>query len=268
MIKWGVVQASSDQYRIGKFKFGGIQMVMSNDEGRYNDEESENSLWYQYRGQQRTMVKIEAGFEHFELGTDGIWTISKTGLVETTAGVYDSTQGAYNTTYKPVFTGVISGDMMVNDSNRVTMPIKPLVEVLRQYPASKLNDYTSSGMTASQFVEMVRDHTDGAGQYVFRPFFGDTTSYWEISSTSIVYADLDTQSSDNIAGKSVWNVIEKLAEAEQHLAYTTADGRFKFVSVDAIVTTPVYQFHGLNSYDSDYGHTIKPFRSYGKRNSK
>lgn len=268
VIRWGKVKASSDDRRIGKLRFGGVTMQFANDEGRYNDENFENSLWFQYAGQQRTLVKIEAGFQHLSMGADGVWTASKTGLVETTPGVFDSTKSSYNLTYTSMFTGIISGDIMVSDSNKVNLPIQPLEQVFRQYPATYLDDYTSTGLTASEFVTMVRDHTDGSGNYVFRPFFENTTSMWDIQATTLTYGDLNTSASDSLQGQSVWNVIERLAEAEQFTAFVTGDGRFKFNSIDSFTTTAKYEFHGLNSNDRLYGQNILKVKGYGKRHSK
>lgn len=245
--KWGAIRRAIDAVRTNKIRFGDMLLQLANDRGLYNPSTEEASLWFGYANQQRTMVKVEAGFVHQTLGSNGIWT---------------------NTEYPnsvTAFLGILSGDMMVSDNNQVTIPVKPLLQVFRDFAAANLTGWTSAGMTMNQFMTMVRDQTDGAGSYVFRPFFGDTTTGWNYTSSATIYTTLNTAGGDDIRDASVWDVIEKLAEAENLCPYVTRDGIMTVKDRTQNTATAAFQFFGRGIPNSDYGHTIKKVGAYGKR---
>jgi hypothetical protein len=241
-----------------------MRLVINNDSGRYNPSDDQNSLWYGYLTQQRSLIKIHAGFVHATLGSDLIW--DRTEYPQ--GAVWDQSsweqdqwdqQGA-------VFTGIISGEVILNDANEVTIQAKPLTQLFKDYPARAITGYSAS-LTASGFMELLRDQTDVSGTYVFRPFLGDTTTNWSIQGTSNVYPDLSTATAKDIRDKTVWDVVEKLAEAENFSAYINQQGKFFFGPKDP-PTDVTYQFHGVGSFDTTYGHTIKSIQRYGKDTSR
>jgi len=249
--KYGKITQSLDAIRMNKFSFGNAKLVIENSVGKYNPSADEGSLWYGYLNQQRTLVRIEAGFvNHVKNAATGIYTNTE----------YPSSN--------PVFTGLISGDIVFSDSNEVTFNLKPLQSVFQEYPARNLTGWTTTGLTASQFVSMVRDHTDGSGSYIFRPFFDNTTSNWDISTTSNVFANLNTSAAEDVLDKNVWEIMEKLAEAESFIPYVTRSGVFRFISKSSVSTATSFAFHGTGSFNSTYGNTIKKINSYGFRASK
>lgn len=252
--KWGQIRATSNDVRRDKFKFGNVRMILANDAGQYSDEDNDNSLWFGFASRQRSLLKIEVGFLNQSLSADGIWTSTEF-----------PTNGSG--TLSTAFTGVLTGDMFTTQKNEILMTVKPLVEIFRQYPARLLDGWTSTGLSASQFIEMMRDHTDGAGEFIFRPFFGDTTANWVINSTSVIYSNLNTKSAADIIDKNCWQVVEKLAEAEQFIPYVTRAGVFTFRSISDITTTVAFEFHGQGSTDRTYGKTIKEIQSFGKAHS-
>jgi hypothetical protein len=65
----------------------------------------------------------------------------------------------------------------------------------------------------------------------------------------------------------VWDVVQKLAEAENFIPLVTGSGKFKFFSRDD-VTTSSFEFYGGQSFNSEYGRTIKKINFYGQRFSK
>lgn len=267
---WGKVTSQIDSVRLYKFTFGNLKMVMHNDEGRYNPEDDEASIWYGYLNQQRTLVKIEAGFMTRTQRTDGVWVTSEyPSQALWDEAVFDAPDAQWDaTTSSCVFKGIVSGDILLSDNNEVALNLKPLTSIFQDYPARNLNAWTTTGVTASRFVELLRDQTDGAGSYVFRPFFEDTTTYWDISATTAVYADLNTATAADVIDKTVWDILEKLAEAENYVPYISRDGVFKFVSRSSNTTTVAYEFHGAGAFDSFYGNTIKKINSYGRKLSK
>lgn len=267
---YGKIINQIDSARRYKLTFGNAKLVMENSDGRYNPSSDLGSLWYGYLNQQRTLVQITAGFLYSQKNQYGVYANSEFPSQSLwDLNTWDAPDSLWDaSTTSVVFTGVISGDITFGDNNQVTFNVKPLQSVLQDFPARNLRGWTSTGMTASQFITMVRDQTDGSGSYIFRPFFGDTTSNWDLSTTSNVYASLNTSGAKDVIDKNVWDVIEKLSEAENFVSYVTRDGVFKFVSRDNVATSTVYEFHGSGSFDTTYGHTIKSVQSYGFLASK
>lgn len=243
---WGRVRKEIDSVRYGKITFSDLITKMDNSSGMFNPEDDESSLWFGYGSQQRTLVRVEAGFISSVKGDDGIWT---------------------NTEFPAqpeVFHGIISGDIPLSDQNIVSLPVRPLLQIFRDFPARNLSGFTSTGLSASQFMTMVRDQTDGSGNFLFRPFFGDTTSAWNITPTTDVYANLNTATAEDVYDKTVWDIMEKLLEAENMVVYIRRDGSFNFTPRDA-TTTVAFQFSGAGFVNNEYGHTIKRVSRYGKK---
>lgn len=243
---WGRIRREIDSVQYSKVKFSDVMVRFENTSGRYNPSTDEASLWYNYADQQRTLVKIEAGFIHQTLSSSGIYT------------------NTLLPSNPQVFFGIISGDILISDKNEVTVPVKPLLQVFRDFPARNLVGWTSTGLTATQFFQMVRDQTDGSSNYIFRPFFQETTTYWNIATTSNVYTNLNTSGAADVLDKTVWDVMEKLAEAEDLVTYVKNDGTLTFGTRTAGVSS-TFHFVGTGFLNNEYGHTIKNIRSYGKK---
>jgi len=173
----------------------------------------------------------------------------------------------YSDSSTSVFSGFISGDIPTSAKNIVQMSVQPLSDLFRQYPARLLDGWTSTGLTASQFVESVRDHTDGSGVHVFLPFFGDTTTGFIIQTTTVQYGFLNTSTASEVIDSNVWTLIEKLAQSETYVPYVTRSGEFNFVARDAATST-TFEFHGAKSKDREYGLTIKDIKKFGVKYSK
>jgi hypothetical protein len=245
--RWGKIQRSIDAVRYSKFTLSDLSITLANDRGAYNPHDEPSSLWYGYANQQRTLVKVEAGFLHQTLAASGIWINTE----------YPSTP--------VVMVGVVAGDIMMSDKNRITLPVKPLAQIFRDYPARNLTGFTSTGLTASQFVTMLRDQTDGSGSLIFRPFFQDTTTYWDFTSTTNVYGNLNTQTAEDLREMDCWEVLQKLAEAEDLVVHIKRDGTFRFGNRSAYTTTAAWEFYGRGFTPGAYGHQIKAVDAYGKK---
>lgn len=244
--KWGKVSNSVDTQRVNVFKFGNVSMQLSNYTGRYNDESDQSSIWYGYASQQRTLLKIEAGFLFQSIGANGIWT------------------NIEYPTNSVIFTGIISGEMNVTSQNDITFVVKPLSQVLADYPAKYL-DLPTGGMCASAFVELLRDHIDGLGNPVFRPFFGTgTTTDWIITTTTINYGSLNPSQENGVYSKNCWEIIEQLAEVEGFAPMVNKHGQFVFGPKGGD-TVSSFEFYGVGTRNTEYGHTIKKINSLGKK---
>lgn len=267
--KWGRLSKKLDAAKFYVFTFGNSQILFDNESGAFNPATSESSLWYGYLNQQRTLVKIETGFSYREKQSSGRWANAETpGDSVWDAASWDVSDWGETGGSPIVFQGIISGDMMLSDGNELNVTVKPLVSVFQDFPAKNLTGWTSTGLTASQFITMVRDQTDGSSNYIFRPFFGNTTTYFDISTTSNVYGNLNTSTAKDVIDANVWQVIEKLSEAENFVPYITNQGAFKFVSRASNTTTAAFTFYGAGYFDTEYGQTIKKVSSYGFRASK
>lgn len=239
-------------------RFSDANLLVANDAGLYNPEEDPNSFWYGYASQQRTLVKIEAGFLHDTLAADGIYHVTTLPADPT------------------IFIGVIQGDINLSDSNHVALPVRPLLQVFRDFSTRNLNGLTTTGMTANDFFTLLRDQTDGSGNFIFRPFFGDTVANWAFTSSSIVYKDINLQPAsaqpdggtpvqNDFLELNVWDVIERLAEAEDSIPYITRDGKFKFSDRSANTSGAAFGFFGRGYLSARPGITIKKVHSYKKK---
>lgn len=266
--RWGQVKQSMDANRFNEFKFGSVKMTFANDTGLFSPEDEQNSLWFGYPSQQRTLVKIEAGFWHQTLASSGIWVNTQ---VPGKRAEYDSAkfdQSFWDAAGSIVFEGIISGDVTRTDKNDVSFKVMPKLQLFKEYSARNLNGYTSTGMSASEFMEMVRDHSDSNGNKVFLPFFGNTTSNFVIQTTTVNYDNLDSATAKDIRDKNVWQVIQRLAQAEVYIPYINNQGQFVFSSRDA-TSTVSFKFYGTGfNPDAVYGHTIKKISAFGKKLSK
>ncbi len=268
--KWGTYKVAIDAERINKFAFSSANIVMANDLGLYNPEDDEASLWYGYLSQQRTLVKVEAGFLQQYQSADGIWRNYEVPADSNWDEVpWDGDSAIWdNGQPSTIFTGIISGDLGLSSKNEVAFPVRPLTQVFIDYAARNLTGWTSTGCTASQFMGMLRDQTDGSGAFVFRPFFGDTTSMWDISTTSVVYGNLNTSTAKQVVNSNVWQIIEKLSESENFVPFVTKEGMFRFISRSANTSTVAFEFFGGGSRSPTYGNTIKSIERFGNKISK
>lgn len=268
---FGRISSRLDDVRPYKFTFGNLKIVVNNDEGKYNDYDSEPSLWFGYLSQQRTLVKLELGFVEYTKQTSGIYTIDEYPYeARWDEALWDDNndQALWDGTTSQVFTGIVSGDILSSDKNDITFNVMPLTSVFQDFAAKNLTGFTSTGLTASQYITLLRDQVDGSGNYVFRPFFGNTTTNWDISTTSNVYTTLNSAASEDVFDRTAWDIVEKLSEAENFVPYITPYGVFRFISRDSAATTSSFSFYGAGQFNSQYGHTIKSVDSLGRKLSK
>lgn len=266
VIKWGNITKEVDASKVNSFKFGSVTMTFSNRDGKFNPNDDENSLWYGYGDQQRTLVQIWAGFIVEQKGADGIWNRAELPA----DSIYDEASfdiQRWDDSGGLLFNGFMSGDIFLTGTDQVSIPVQPLVEVFRQFAAANLIGLNPS-LTASGFITLLRDQQDSFGQYVFRPFFGDTTSSWIINTTTAIYANLDSAGSNDVVNSTVWDIVEQLASSENFVPFAGNLGTFNFVARDYNNSTSVYSFFGVGGFSSQYGSTIKSIKKFGRVFSK
>lgn len=265
VITWSKISIAVDVVRQSKFKFKNTSLTVENTEGKYNQEDQSESFWSGYASQQRTLVKIVAGYVDSTLGADGIWqNVYYPGTNDALwdVGIWNQTRWSDEGTAANQFFGLLYGDVTTSDQSRVTLPIKPLQEIFQDFPAQKLNHFTSTGMTAENFIKGLRDQTNGSGVFLFRPFFGDTTTNWNIGSTTEIYTQLNTTTGEEIIDKTVWDIVETLAESENFIAYVDRFGKFNFIN-PSVETATTYELFGMGQIDTNFGVTIKSINKYG-----
>lgn len=260
--RWGQFSSSIDTPRYGDVRFDNAAIQVINIDGTFNPNDNADSFWFGYADLQRSLVRIEAGFTHQTQSAGGIWT---------------NTEFPTTTT---IFQGILSGDLFVSSRSEITLPLRPVTQVFRDYLARDVRGYTTTGMTAGAWFSRLRDHTDGSGSLVFRPFIGDgTTTNWSIASGTIDYGvgttatgndiGLNTFTSNDIYDLDCWGVSSRIAQAENYLAYVNREGNFLFQKKTATAAVQ-FEFYGLGSSPVSirtYGMTIKDVKSYGKRHS-
>jgi len=236
--RWGKYKLSVDDIRYSKFMFNNAVLTVSNDEGKYSPHIYNSSLWWKHAPIARSLLKIEAGY-YTETSSGEIWTRTE------------------YPTDPTMFIGVLQGDAEITERDEVQLRANSQMNVLRDFPGENLRGFTTTGQTASKAVEAIRDMTDGSGNYLFLPYFDDDANNWVVSTTTQDYDNLNTGAAQDIRDISAWEVIEKLAEAENKVTYIDRTGKFYFVSRGANDdTTTAFHFYG-NVHNSTYGQTIK-----------
>lgn len=247
VMQWGRFRWSIDTPRFGELRMDNASLKCLNVEGTFNPSDDENSFWSGYGDLQRSLVKIEAGFVRQTQSAGAVWT---------------------NTEYPTnasLWVGIISGDIWLTSKAEVTLPLKPITQIFRDYPANDVTFNTATGISSGAWFTLLRDHTDGSSNLVFRPFIGDgTTTGWTVASGGLLYGNLTSNSAYDLKDMSAWDVIEKLAEAENSFAWVDNLGQMIWQRKTATASIQ-FEFHGLGSYDRTYGHTIKSISRYGKR---
>ena len=179
---------------------------MKNDYGEFNAETDPNSLFFRWLTRYRTLLKIEAGYED----TDG------------TEYPSSSEQGLF------ILTGEIS---LSPRKNEVRLAFQSIMYPFEETPANEIDGLIGT-LTASGMIEVLRDSTDGSGNYLFREFI--TSTSWDISATTQEYLVATTTALD---GLSCWDLVSSLAESENYIVCIKRDGTFFFGSREDTNTT-------------------------------
>jgi hypothetical protein len=247
VISWGNFRASVDTPRFGDLRFDNAALRVLNIEGTFNPNDNDDSFWNTYGDIQRSLVKIEAGFTHQTLSAGGIWTNTE-----------------FPTT-PLLWTGIISGDIFLAGRSEVIIPLRPVTQVFRDYLANDVTFNTAPGISSGGWFTLMRDHTDGSGNFVFRPFIGTSAANdWSIATGGNLYANLDSSGAEDLHQLDCWQVTERLANAENSFAYVNNSGKFIWQRKTATAAVQ-YEFHGQGSNNRTYGVTMKNIKRYGKR---
>lgn len=212
--QWGSFDSSVDDVRLNKFTFSGLTLMTRNDTGKFNPESDGNSFWNGYLTRYRTLVRIQAGY------------LNEAGA-ELPA---DTTQGVY------VMSDEIPIAANTNEASLNCLSLASIFDGVRAVEVAGLGTTQS----ASDLITRIRDHTDGAGNFVFREFI--TSTSWTIQTTTAQYNFATTGS---LAGITCWDLMGKLAEAEGFVVMVNRTGGAEFRARDARSSTASFDLYGL-----------------------
>lgn len=219
--KYGSVDFGIDDIKVNFYKYSGLKFQVQNTDGYFADEIDDKSFWYTYLGRYRTLVKLEAG--------------------------YTADDGTEFPTNSSLFVGIMDESMKFNENNLISYNVNHLSRIFEEFPAANIKSMGST-QTAKSIIEKMRDHTDDNAVAIFQKYI--TSGGWNLTSSSRTYNMATTSS---LEGTSCWELIKKLAEAENHLAYIDRVGDFYFVEKTATSSVPTYHFSGLGEKNPTLG---------------
>lgn len=210
---WGTFKRAVDDVRLNKFTHTGVTLTMRNDTGAFNREDDISSLWNGYLTRYRTLFRIQAGYEQddgTELPTD------------TTLGVF------------------MMADEIPLDShtNNAVLQCRSLVSVFDEVRATDIPGLGAT-QTGSDIIAKIRDHTDGSSNFIFRQFI--TSTAWTIQATTNNY---NLATSTTLQGKTCWELMSQIAEAEGYLLLINRTGGFEFRDRNERTSTVQFAFTG------------------------
>jgi len=237
---FGTLRWNWDNVIAGVYQQSGMRVLLRNDDAFFNEETDVDSFFYPYLSRYRTLVRVEAG--------------------------YKDSLGNYSPLNPTLFTGIINSEFKRNDRNEIPIEIDTLDSVFREVPASKLQNFNAAGETATSYIQKIRDFTDGANNFYFRKFIA--LADWTIASTTLTYPSLNTSTA--LQNDTCWDLIQKLAQIENKVAYVNKTGQFFFSDRPQATTTStvVYGLRGIGARDKLYGHNIISIDNYYEAVSK
>lgn len=221
--KFGNIDKGVDTLRQNFFSSNGFNFTVVNNDGFFSDVSDDKSTFYNKLSRYRTLIKVEAGY-------------------------YD-TDSSELPTDPSLFVGLLKPEMPYNQKNEINFKSDHLDQVFKEFSADRIIGL-SGALTAKGVIEKVRDHVDGNAITIFQKYI--TSGGWIITSSAETYS-MSTISS--LEGKSVWDLMGQLAEAENNVMYISRSGDFYFRERDP-TTTVEYHFSGIGDDDNTYGRNI------------
>ena len=225
---WGRVKNATDNLIVGEYQQSGVQLRFRNDDAYFNDENDLDSNWYGYYTRYRTLVRVQAGY-------------------------YDISLNEYpsDTT---IFIGIINTDFDKTSQNEITIQVDSLDSIFKEIPASSIvfPGITTTAQRADQLIDAIKNFTDGSNNLVFQKFIASAD--WTITTGTVTYPGLNTTTV--FKSETAWSVIQKLAQAENKVAYISPTGKFNFVDRPTTTASLSYELKGLGAGHTAYGHNI------------
>lgn len=222
--KYGSISFESDVIKPNFYKFSDFTFDVINNDGYFSGTDNAVSIWYGAPTRYRTLVKLESGY-------------------------IDTDETEYPTVTS-LFYGIMTEDINQNFDNSVQIKANHISYVFKEVPASAIPGLGVT-QTASDIITKIRDYQDSNLVYVFQKYL--TSGAWNISTTTTYY---NMATSTTLDGIDSWELMTKLAEAENHVVYISRDGSFYFHPRGDIASTPSFHFSGIGESGAEYGHNI------------
>lgn len=200
VISWGSVSLSIDDYegRIGSFNCSNLTLTVKNDDGLFNVETEERSLWYGYLNRKFTKVKIDVGYLDADGNEIGVATI---------------------------FEGVIN-KVKISDDQKATIEVLSYQTILNKYDIVDLS--LTGSKTVNQIITSIMNQTKITKYIPYVAPNVDVNStvpdctvlsgtYWEVlkylayrsNSVPLVYGSSFQMVSRTVTGANVWDFYGK-----------------------------------------------------------
>lgn len=223
--RWGQISYSVEDEKPNFYKYSGMQISVVNNDGFFSDETQKRSFFYGYLGLHRTMVKIEAGY------------------IDT-----DDTEYPTNST---LFIGLIDiGNTKYQQDNEISIRINHISQIFEEFPADRIPSL-GSVQVASTIIGKIRDYVDSSAVAIFQKFISLTA--WNITTTTKNY---NMATSTSLQNQSCWDLMQKLAEAENYVVYIDPNANFYFKANTGVPASVTFHFSGINDNDRTWGHSI------------
>lgn len=228
VIQWGSIKTGVDDVKLNRFTLSGITLQVDNKDGKFNDENNYNSLWYGYLTRYGTLLKIEAGYQGVadSFGWGFPWGEAWGAVTEYPAV---PTQGIF----------LLDQEMPITSSNKISLNASSLKAVFEGVKANEIGGLGPT-QTASELVTKIRDHTDGAGNFIFRQFI--SAASWSIQATTNYYNIATSTALDNEG--TAWDFMTKIAEAEGYVVYINRFGGLVFGDRTPNTSASQFSFYG------------------------
>jgi len=253
---WGRIRTETEVHRFNSFRLNGLTLRVRNDDGQFNTKDDGSSLWNAFLTPYKTKVFIETGY----IDDDGVEVPG--GAVRWGKFLWGGDLWGRSPVNSANFLGVLTDEIILNAKNEVLLPVKPMLSIFEDVPATRLSGITGS-QTASEIIIKIRDLVDANSVSIFGDLI--STGAWDIQSTTTIYPDLDTTESVDMP---IWDLMTRLAESEAKAVWIAPDGTFHFRDRTSNQSSTAWKFSGVATHNPEYGHTIKSIDEYKEPTSK
>ena len=224
IMKYGSVSYSVDDILPNVFKYNTGKIKFFNKDGFFSDVTEDRSFFYNKLSIYKTLVKI--------------------------AGGYIDESGTEFPTVSTLFLGLMAEDYQYSEDSTIDFSCKHLSFVFDEIPADLIPGLGST-QTAYTIVGRIRDFVDSNSIAIFQKYI--SLAAWHIDTTTSWYNMATSTSLQNV---SCWQLMEKLAVAENYVMYIDQDGQFHFENKGVISSTPAFHFSGVGDTDKTWGHNV------------
>lgn len=224
IMRYGNIQYSIDDILPNVFKYNSAKIKLFNKNGYFADVTEDRSFFYGKLSLYKTLVRIDGGYIDDDL-----------------------TEYPTNAT---LFLGLIGEDYNYTEESTIEFSLKHLSSILDEVPADLIPGLGAT-QTAYSIATKIRDFTDGNSIAVFQKYI--SAGAWYLDTTTAYYNMATSTSLQNV---SCWQLLEKLAIAENFSMYIDRSGGFHFENKGTVASVPAFHFSGVGDTDKTFGHNV------------